>query len=198
VRRRAVADAPVLMSTAAVAAAARDMASDAGPAALEESAKFEQTLKTFAYGAHVAHVAVDIETGKVDVLRYIVVEDIGRAINPLITHGQVIGGAVQGIGSVFLDEIVYGKDGQLLTSSFVDYLVATSTDFPNVEAISLDNAPSALNPLGIKGAGEGGIVATGAALANAVADALAPFGVKITSLPLNPNVIRRMLREVAA
>jgi carbon-monoxide dehydrogenase large subunit len=174
------------------------MASGSGVAALEETAKFEQTLKTFAYGAHVAHVAVDIETGKVEVLRYIVVEDIGRAINPMITHGQVIGGAVQGIGSVFLDEIVYGKDGQLLTGNFADYLVATSTDFPNVEAIALDHAPSALNPLGIKGAGEGGIVATGAALANAVADALAPLGVKITSLPLKPDAIIRMLRDVKA
>jgi carbon-monoxide dehydrogenase large subunit len=138
---------------------------------------------------------VDIETGKVEVIRYLVIEDIGRSINPLITHGQVIGGAVQGIGSVFLDEIVYGSDGQLLTGSFADYLVATSTEFPSVEAISLDLAPSKLNPLGVKGAGEGGIVATGAALANAISDALSPLGVKITSLPLNPNAIRQLLRS---
>ena len=187
-----------LMSLTALAAAAREIASADGTpeVALEETARFEQTIKTFAYGTHVAHVAVDLETGKVEVVRYLVVEDIGRSINPLITHGQVIGGAVQGMGSVFLDEIIYGPDGQLLTESFADYLLATSTEFPNVEAISIDFAPSTLNPLGIKGAGEGGIVATGAALANAVGHALAPLGVKITSLPLNPGNIRRLLREV--
>jgi len=180
-----------------LAAAAREIAPAGGAsAALEETARFEQTTKTFPYGTHIAHVAVDIETGKVEVLRYLVVEDIGRAINPHIVHGQIIGGAVQGIGSVFLDEIVYGSDGQLLTGSFADYLVATSTEFPNVEAITLEFAPSKLNPLGIKGAGEGGIVATGAAVANAVGHALAPLGVKITSLPLNPNNMRRLLREV--
>ena len=189
-------DKPVL-SLAALAAAAREMApADASSKhAFEEAARFDQKIKTFAYGTHIAHVAVDIETGQVEIVRYLVVEDIGRSINPLITHGQVIGGAVQGIGSVFLDEIVYGPDGQLLTGSFADYLVATSTEYPNVEAISLDLAPSQLNPLGVKGAGEGGIVATGAALANAVAQALAPLGVKVTSLPLNPNKIRRLLRE---
>jgi carbon-monoxide dehydrogenase large subunit len=186
-----------LLSLAALASAAREMApaNASSEHAFEEAARFDQKIKTFAYGTHIAHVAVDIETGQVKIVRYLVVEDIGRSINPLITHGQVIGGAVQGIGSVFLDEIVYGSDGQLLTGSFADYLVATSTEYPNVEAISLDLAPSQLNPLGVKGAGEGGIVATGAALANAVAQALAPLGVKVTSLPLNPNKIRRLLRE---
>jgi aerobic carbon-monoxide dehydrogenase large subunit len=185
-----------VMSLKALAAAAREMepGGESSLVALEETAKFEQKTKTFAYGTHVAHVAVDIETGKVEVVRYIVVEDIGRSINPLITHGQVIGGAVQGIGSVFLDEIVYDADGQLLTGSFADYLVATSTEFPNIEAISLDLAPSTLNPLGVKGAGEGGIVATGGAIANAISHALAPLGVQITALPLNPNNIRRLLR----
>ena len=184
-----------LMSLAALAAAARELdpAGGASKDGVEEIAKFEQKTKTYAYGTHIAHVAVDIETGKVDVVRYLVVEDIGRSLNPLITHGQAIGGAVQGISSVFLDEIVYGPDGQLLTGNLADYLVATSMDFPRVEAISLDFAPSALNPLGIKGAGEGGIVATGGALANAVAHALAQLGVKVTALPLNPSNIRRLL-----
>jgi carbon-monoxide dehydrogenase large subunit len=186
-----------LMSFAALVAVAREIEPGIvnGDGAIEITAKFKQKIKTFGYGTHVAHVAVDIETGKIDVLRYIVVEDIGNPINPLITHGQVIGGAVQGIGSVFLDEIVYDADGQLLTGSLADYLVATSTEFPHVEAVSLNLSPSTLNPLGVKGAGEGGIVATGAALANAVAHALAPLGVKITALPLNPNNIRRILRD---
>ena len=186
-----------LLTLQELAAAAREIEADGDRSehVLAETARFDQKVKTFAYGTHIAHVALDIETGQVEVVRYIVVEDIGRSINPLITHGQVIGGAVQGISSVFLDEMVYGPDGQLLTCSFADYLVATSTEYPNVEAFSLDLAPSQLNPLGIKGAGEGGIVATGAALANAVAHALAPLGVKITSLPLNPNKIRRLLRD---
>jgi carbon-monoxide dehydrogenase large subunit len=194
VRREHDGAAAVLLPFSAVAAAAREMSDEPmDGAALEETARFEQTSKTFAYGAHVAHVAVDIETGRVEVLRYVVVEDIGRSINPLITHGQVIGGAVQGLGSVLLDEIVYDRQGQLLTVNLADYLLATSTELPNVEVISMDLARSTLNPLGIKGAGEGGIVATGAALANAVANALSPLGVKITRLPLNPSRLWQQL-----
>jgi carbon-monoxide dehydrogenase large subunit len=187
-----------LMSLHTLAAAAREIGSGvlSADAAIDVSERFEQKVKPYAYGTHIARVAVDVETGKVDVIQYLVVEDIGRSLNPLITHGQAIGGAVQGISTVFLDEIVYGPDGQLLSGNFADYLVATSTDFPNVEAISLDHAPTTLNPLGIKGAGEGGTVATGAALANAIAQALAPLGVKITSLPLNPHRVQAMLREV--
>ena len=197
--RRRDGNGPALMSLQELAQAAPELSPGTSRPhlgiALEETAKFEQTVKTFPYGTHVAHVAVDTETGKVDVLRYLVVEDIGNSINPLLAHGQVIGGAVQGIGGTFLDEMVYGSDGQLLTGSFADYLLATATDFPVVEAISLGRHPSPLNPLGVKGAGEGGILATGGALTNAVAMALEPLGVKITSVPLNPNNIRKMLSE---
>jgi carbon-monoxide dehydrogenase large subunit len=164
-------------------------------AALQAEGTFVNSKLTYTYGTHVAHVAVDPETATVDVLRYVLVEDVGRAINPLIVNGQAIGAAVQGMGGTFLDQFIYDETGQMLTGTFADYLLPTSTDFPNVEAITLENFPSKLNPLGAKGAGEGGIVATGAALANAVADALHGYGVKICDLPLSPNNLARMIRE---
>jgi aerobic carbon-monoxide dehydrogenase large subunit len=124
----------------------------------------------------------------------VVVEDVGRCINPLIVHGQAVGGAVQGIGATLLEELAYGDNGQLLSGTFMDYLLPTSQDVPRIESIILEEAPSPLNPLGVKGAGEGGIVATGAALANAVAHALAPLGVKVKDLPLSPNRIKTWIR----
>jgi carbon-monoxide dehydrogenase large subunit len=166
--------------------------------ALEAMATFEQSKRTYTYGAHLAHVAVDPQTAQVDVLRYLAVEDIGRAVNPLIVHGQAIGAAVQGLGGTFLDEFKYSDDGQLLTGSFADYLLPTATDFPVVEALTLEESPSRLNPLGVKGAGEGGIVAVGGAVANAVAHALAPLGAHITDLPLSPNNLSRVIREARA
>jgi carbon-monoxide dehydrogenase large subunit len=171
-----------------------DWATEAGEAA-EATETFVQSKRTYTYGAHVAHVAVDVETGQVEVLRYVSVEDVGRAINPLMVHGQAIGAAVQGMGPAFLDEFVYDSDGQLLTGSLADYLLPTATCFPNVEAITLEDSPSRLNPLGAKGAGEGGIVGCGAALANAVAQALRPLGTEIVALPLGPDRLLRLIPE---
>jgi carbon-monoxide dehydrogenase large subunit len=162
---------------------------------LEATAYFKSDQLTYSYGSHVAHVAVDPETGKIEVLRYVVVEDIGRCINPLIVHGQTVGAAVQGIGATILEELAYDENGQLLSGTFMDYLLPTSTDVPAIDSIILEEAPSPLNPLGVKGAGEGGIVATGAALANAVSHALAPLGVQITELPLSPNKLRALIRK---
>jgi aerobic carbon-monoxide dehydrogenase large subunit len=180
-----------------------DLVRLAGPASpynleepgLEATAYFKTDQLTYAYGTHVAHVAVDPETGKIDVLRYVVVEDIGRCINPLLVHGQAVGAAVQGIGATILEELVYEENGQLLAGTFMDYLLPTSRDVPPIDSIILEAAPSPLNPLGVKGAGEGGIVATGAALANAVSHALAPLGVQVQELPLSPNRIRSWIRE---
>ena len=123
---------------------------------------------TYSYGSHAAHIAVDPETGKLEVLRYVVVEDVGRCINPLTMHGQSVGGAAQGIGGTLLEELVYDDSGQLLSGTLMDYLLPTSTDIPNIETVITEEAPSPLNPLGVKGAGEGAILATGAALGNAV------------------------------
>ena len=164
-----------------------------GEAALEASATFEQSERTFSYGAHGARVAVDVETGAVELLDYVTIEDVGRVVNPRLVHGQAVGAAVQGLGGTFLDELVYDQDGQLVTGTFADYLVPTSTDFPRVESITVDGAPSKLNPLGVKGAGEGGIVAVAAAAANAVADALAEFRVEVTELPISPANVHRWL-----
>lgn len=163
-------------------------------AALSAEDAFENSKLTYTYGTHVAHVSVDPDTAKVEVLRYVVLEDVGRVINPMIVHGQAIGAAVQGMGGTFLDQFVYDESGQMLSGTFADYLLPTSSDFPNVEATTLQNFPSKLNPLGAKGAGEGGIVATGAALANAVTDALRSYGVQVRELPLSPNNVAGLLR----
>jgi carbon-monoxide dehydrogenase large subunit len=160
--------------------------------------RFEVRKRTYTYGAHVAEVAVDPETAEVEVLRHLAVEDIGRAVNPLLVHGQAIGAAVQGLSAAFLDELVYDPDGQLLTGSLADYPVATADSFRCVEAITLEAHRSPHNPLGVKGAGEGGIVATAAAVANAVAAAIAPLGVTLTELPLSPERLARALREARA
>lgn len=141
---------------------------------------------TFSYGTHAAHVAVDPRTGMVQVLDYYGSEDIGQVINPMVAHGQLIGGIAQGLGGVFLDQLVYDENGQLLTATLADYLVPTATDFPVIRGRSYGDKRAATNPLGIKGAGEGGIVGVAAAIANAVAAALRPLSVEIRALPLSP------------
>lgn len=186
---------PLMDLAEVITLAGTDGGSTGEPSELEATAYFETDELTYSYGSHAVHVAVDPETGKLDILRYVVVEDIGRPINPLMVHGQAVGGAVQGIGATILEELAYDDNGQLLAGSFVDYLLPTSRDAPNIESIILEAAPSPLNPLGVKGAGEGGIVATGAALANAVADALASLGVQVNELPLSPNKLLALLRS---
>ena len=165
--------------------------------ALDATEYFRIEEWTYSYGSHAAHVAVDAETGKMEVLRYVVVEDVGRCINPLTMHGQSVGGAAQGIGGAMLEELVYDAGGQLLSGSLMDYLLPTSQDIPNIETVITEDAPSPLNPLGVKGAGEGAILATGAALGNAVANALSSFGVQVNTMPLSPDNIRRWIAEVA-
>ena len=162
---------------------------------LEETAYFHSSQMTYSYGVHLAHVAVDAETGVMEVLKYLVVEDVGRAINPLLVHGQTVGSAVQGIGGTMLEELIYDDNGQLLTGTLMDYLLPTSTDVPDIGSVILEEAPSPLNPLGVKGAGEGGIVGTGAALANALSWALVDHSVQVKSLPLTPDRIRSWIRE---
>ena len=133
------------------------------------------------------HVAVDVGTGHVQVIDYTVVDDVGRVINPLTLHGQVMGAAVQGFGSVFSEELAYDEHGTLLVGSLADYVLPLATDYPHVHCVSTGDYPSPTNPLGAKGAGEGGIIPVGGAVANAVASALRSFGVKPNILPLSPN-----------
>ena len=151
---------------------------------IEETAYFHENRMTHSYGVHLAHVAVEPETGFIDILKYMVVEDVGRCINPLLVHGQTVCAAAQGIGGTLLEELVYGEDGQLLTTTFRDYVLPSSTDVPPIESVILEEAPSPLNPLGVKGAG--------AALTNAVANALR---VEIKELPLSPERVRRLIRS---
>jgi carbon-monoxide dehydrogenase large subunit len=161
--------------------------------AAEESYVF--TKPTFAYGAAAAHVAVDPETGHVDVLDYLLVEDVGRMVNPLMLHGQAIGALVQGLGGTFFEHLVYDRDGQLLSGTLADYAVPIAADFPNLRVVSLQLYPSPHNPLGVKGAGEGGIIAVGGVIANAVAAALRSLSVEPTALPLSPS---RLWQTIAA
>jgi aerobic carbon-monoxide dehydrogenase large subunit len=156
---------------------------------------FRNDRLTYTFGVQLALVSVDPKTAQVQVEDFLCVEDVGRMLNPALVHGQTIGAAVQGLGGTFLDEFVYDEAGQLVSGSFADYLLPTSTDFPNVRAVTLEIARSPSNPLGVKGAGEGGIIGTGAAIANAVSNALAAEGVSVTRLPLSPDKLSQALRE---
>jgi aerobic carbon-monoxide dehydrogenase large subunit len=125
----------------------------------------------------------------------VAVEDVGRIINPLTLHGQAVGAIVQGLGGAFLEHFVYDADGQLLTGSFADYLLPTAGDFPNIRAVALEEKPSPTNPLGAKGAGEGGIIPVGGVIANAVAAALGSLGVEPRELPLSPPRVWGLINE---
>ncbi len=151
--------------------------------------------RTYSYGAHAAYVAVDPKTGHVALLDYVAVEDVGRIINPLTLHGQCVGAVVQGLGGAFLEQFVYDENGQLLTGSFADYLMPTASDFPTIRAIALEQKPSPINPLGTKGAGEGGIIPVGGVVANAVAAALSSFKVQPLDLPLSPPRVWQMIQS---
>lgn len=150
---------------------------------------------TYSYGAHAAHVAVDARTGHVEILDYLTVEDVGRIINPETLHGQVIGAVVQGLGSVFLEHLQYDESAQLLTASLADYLMPTATDFPRIRGLCLGLRPCPNNPLGAKGAGEGGLIAVGGAIGNAVAAALRSMGVEPRDLPLSPARLWRLMEQ---
>jgi carbon-monoxide dehydrogenase large subunit len=154
---------------------------------------FASSKRTYSYGAHAAHVAVDPKTGHVRLIDYVAVEDVGRIINPLTLHGQCIGAVVQGLGGAFLEHFFYDEQGQLLTGSLADYLMPTASDFPNIRAIALEDKPSPNNPLGAKGAGEGGVIPVGGVIANAVAAALAPLGVEPHDLPLSPERVWQLI-----
>jgi carbon-monoxide dehydrogenase large subunit len=156
---------------------------------------FSNSKATYTYGTGIAHVTVDAGTGHVEVIDYVVVDDVGRVINPETLHGQVLGAAVQGMGSVFTEEIAYDEDGQLLVGSLADYLVPLASDYPQMRAVSLELHPSPNNPLGAKGAGEGGLIPVGGAVANAVASALSRFGVEPRVLPLTPPRVWQLIQD---
>jgi aerobic carbon-monoxide dehydrogenase large subunit len=165
---------------------------------LEVEASFFNKKYTWAYGTQAAHIAVDPGTGHVKVLDYLSVEDVGRIINPLTLHGQAIGSIVQGLGGAFLEHLVYDENGQLLTGSFADYLMPTASDFPHIRSITLELKPCPNNPLGAKGAGEGGLIPVGGIMANAIADALSHLNVQPMELPLSPARIWQLVEDANA
>jgi carbon-monoxide dehydrogenase large subunit/6-hydroxypseudooxynicotine dehydrogenase subunit gamma len=158
---------------------------------ISEEDFFAADKRPFPYGVHVAAVEVDRETGMIKILDYLVSEDVGRKINPMIIEGQMAGGLAQGIGGALLEEFVYDENGQPLATSFMDYLLPTLMEVPRAQLISTEEFPTPHNPLGVKGAGEGGITAAGAALANAVSNAL---GVEVTRLPLKPDYLLELIK----
>ncbi len=177
-------------------AAATTRRAGADEMGLAASAFFEAPMRPYPYGTHVAVVEVDVGTGRIAVLSYAIAFDVGRIINPMIVEGQLVGGLAQGLGGALLENLAYDAGGQLMTTSFMDYLLPSAAEMPDrLELRVLEDAPSPLNPLGIKGAGEGGCTGAGAALANAVADALAPLGVTVTALPMSPDAVLAMIRE---
>jgi CO/xanthine dehydrogenase Mo-binding subunit len=159
---------------------------------LAATAEFLADHMTYPYGIHIAVVAVDPATAGCKVIRYLVGYDVGRAVNPMLVEGQLVGGVAQGIGGALFEEFRYDDAGQPLSTSFMDYLLPTATEIPSVELVLREDAPSPLNPLGVKGAGEGGINAVGAAIAAAVDDALGrPMAV--VRLPITPERLHQLL-----
>jgi carbon-monoxide dehydrogenase large subunit len=159
---------------------------------LEATRFYDPYFGTASNATHIAVVEVDPETCAVVVRRFVVVEDCGRIINPLIVEGQVVGGVAQGLGAALLEEIVHDPDGQLLTGSLMDYLVPTAAEVPTVEVLHLER-PSPTTLGGFKGVGEGGTIGAPAAVANAIADALEPLGVEPNELPVTPDRLFRLL-----
>jgi carbon-monoxide dehydrogenase large subunit len=159
---------------------------------LEASAAFRSDLMAFATACHAAEVEVDIETGQVRILKYTALHDSGVRINPMIVEGQTRGGIAHGIGNALFEWMGYDESGQPTTTTFADYLLPTATEIPRISA-SYRESPSPLNPLGVKGVGESGVIATAPALISAIENALEPFGVKIEQMPLPPQKLLELI-----
>lgn len=154
---------------------------------------FASDHMTYPYGIHFAQVKLDEGTGGIAIERYVVAFDVGKAINPMLVEGQIVGAVAQGIGGALYEEFVYDAGGQPLVTSFADYLMPTALEIPQVETIIREDAPSPINPLGVKGAGEGGITAAGAAIASAVENAIGRAGV-VDRLPITPQRVKAWMR----
>ncbi len=170
-----------------------EIARHLGPGALAAEGWHETAHMNYPYGVHIAVVAIDRTTGHVAVERYLAGYDIGRAVNPLLVKGQIVGGIAQGLGGALLEEFVYDRRGEPLSVTFADYLLPTLGDMPPVAVLLTEDAPSPLNALGIKGAGEAGVTGVGAAIAGAIDAALGRPGA-VTQLPVTPQRIRELLR----
>jgi carbon-monoxide dehydrogenase large subunit len=172
-------------------------AADLGSLKLRAEGEFASDRRTYGFGAAAAHVTVDPLTGRVVLVDYLALQDIGRIINPLTAHGQVIGAIVQGLGGVFLENLVYDDEGQLLVGTLADYLMPTAADFPRLRAMLFEDTPSHSNPLGAKGVGEGGIIPVAGVVSNAVAAALSSLKVEPNSLPLSPSRVWEAIQRTS-
>jgi len=181
-----------LAEVAAAAVRSKALAPVSEPG-LNSCTYFYPDTVTWAFGTHGAVVEIDVETCQIRLLKYVAVHDSGRPINPMIVEGQLQGGIAQGIGSALTEDLVYDDNGQLLTQSFMDYGLPTAAQLPPLDT-ALVNFPSIVNDLGIKGVGESGAIAPAAAIANAVEDALAGFGITILELPVTPARLFSLLQ----
>jgi carbon-monoxide dehydrogenase large subunit len=166
-------------------------------AGLEETFYWQPPTVTWSYAVHAAIVEVDRDTGRVRVDDYAVAHDCGVVVNPMLVEGQIHGGAVQGLGGILGESMTYDANGQLLTGSFMDYVMPIASEMPNFKIVH-QHSPSPLNPLGVKGVGEGGAVAPPVAVANAVCDALASFRVEINATPIKPEELVRLAGGLSA
>ncbi len=161
---------------------------------LEAQVVFSPANATWPFGAHIAVVEVDAETGNVDLLRYITMDDCGNVINPMIVDGQIHGGIAQGVGQALFEEARYDADGNLLTGTLIDYPLPTASDLPSYE-LARTVTPTDINPMGVKGIGEAGTIGSAQTVVNAVVDALAPLGVKHIDMPLRPRKVWQAIQE---
>jgi len=162
-------------------------------AGLEETFYYEPPTVTWSYAVHAALIEVDRELGQVSIDKYVIAHDCGVVVNPMLVEGQIVGGCAQGIGGAMFEEFHYNADGQLLTGSFMDYMLPTACEIPSMQLIH-QHSPSPLNPLGVKGVGEGGPIAPPVVIANAVSDALRPFKAEFNSTPIKPQQIEQAMR----
>ena len=163
---------------------------------LSATSYYEVRSSTYANGTHLSEVEVDVETGKVKITRYVVGHDCGRLINPMLVDGQVRGGVAHGISNALFERMIHNENGDPVTTNYADYLLPTAPEIPRVEIIHLES-PSPINPIGVKGAGEGGTIPAAACVIAAIEDALSPFGVRIAEHPVSPARIRQLIRESA-
>lgn len=168
--------------------------SERGAPGLEATEFYSPPHGSFASGVHGTIIEVDPTTGMVSFLKYVAVHDCGKVINPMVVEGQVHGGVAQGIGGAFFERLVYNEEGQLINASFMDYLLPTAAEVPSIIVDHIET-PSPLNPLGMKGAGEAGVIPVPALFASAIDDALAPFSIRVREMPLHPCRVYELLQN---
>jgi aerobic carbon-monoxide dehydrogenase large subunit len=182
-----------LFEVAAAAVSNSDLPEDLR-GSLQATADVDSRVSSFPYGCHVAEVEIDIDTGLVTLARYTAIDDVGRAVNPMIVEGQTHGGIAQGVGEALMERCIYDSTGQLLTASFMDYAMPRATDLPMFET-AISEVPSTTHPLGLRGGGEGGITPALGVIANAIVDGLREFGVTHVDLPATPERIWRAIQQ---